>query len=163
MVEALKLWRLFPTQIESDLQINCHGRRISEWHRGTMSSRELLTLLDGLPDDSKFKEASERTFWIVEYQGDDPDLKGKLLEIRALGRKPPSDTELVATFVDWTYDRKLAARTVRELIAARGGADFSNLTEPRDAIVAARQAQKDSERLEQAKSRIHAGLYGYER
>ena len=161
-MEALKLWRLFPTQIRGGLSLY-HHRSIGEWHRGEMSSGELLDLLDELPEDSKFKEAAERTFWVVEYQGDDADLKGKLLQIAAIGRKPPSDTKLVATYVDWTYDRKLAARTVRELIALRGGGDFSNLTEPVEAIMADRQARKDAARVDLGRSQIHSGLYGYEK
>ncbi|GFG74657.1 hypothetical protein [Mycobacterium botniense] len=66
----------------------------------------------------KFKEASERTFRVAEYVGEDKQLTGKLLRIPAAGA-PPKDVKVIATYIDWTYDRKLLARMTREL-AARG-------------------------------------------
>lgn len=47
-------WKLFPRQIECDLSLY-HGRDIGEWHVGTLSSRKLLILLDGLPGESWYK------------------------------------------------------------------------------------------------------------
>lgn len=56
MGEALWLWRQFPRQIASDLS-RFHHRRIADWHDGTMSSYELLELLEFMPDDGAFKAA----------------------------------------------------------------------------------------------------------
>ena len=54
MAEAFLRWRLFAKEIESDLSIY-HHRDISDWHNGGMSSRKLLILTDGLPDESWYK------------------------------------------------------------------------------------------------------------
>lgn len=44
--------RQFPREIEADLLFR--GIDIGEWHRGEMSSRRLLCLIDALPDDSAY-------------------------------------------------------------------------------------------------------------
>lgn len=44
--------RQFPREIEADLLFR--GIDIGDWHRGEMSSRRLLVLVDALPDDSRF-------------------------------------------------------------------------------------------------------------
>ena len=54
MAEAIPRWRLFPREIEHDLSLY-HDRDIGDWHEGRMTSRKLLVLLDGLPDDSWYK------------------------------------------------------------------------------------------------------------
>lgn len=51
--------RNWPNQIESDLQ-RYYQLDIADWHRGDMTSRRLLSLLDGLPDDSAYKTEFER-------------------------------------------------------------------------------------------------------
>lgn len=63
------MWSQYPTEIESDLLPKAD---IHDWHRGTLehgalklSSRRLLVLLDGLPDDSTFKRAGD---WPELYQ-----------------------------------------------------------------------------------------------
>jgi hypothetical protein len=161
VTEAVKLWRLWPTQIESGLS-RYHRRSIGEWLRRdfTMSSRELLVLLDELPDESRFREAAERTFHVAEH-------KGQLLRVRAAGR-PPTDVKIVATYTDWTFDRKLLARNTRELAAMRAdhrsdAPDLSALVEPLDQILAERAAKERAELKADGQSRIHAGLYAYER
>lgn len=50
------VWRQFPRQIASDLS-RFHHRRIAEWHRGDMSSYELLELIEFLPADSAYSIA----------------------------------------------------------------------------------------------------------
>jgi hypothetical protein len=55
-MEAVWLWRQFPRQIASDLS-QFHHRRIAEWHAGTMSSYELLELLEFMPERGAFKTA----------------------------------------------------------------------------------------------------------
>lgn len=47
-------WKLFPREIESDLSLY-HRIDIGDWHEGKVSSRKLLTLLDGLPYESWYK------------------------------------------------------------------------------------------------------------
>lgn len=54
VAEAIPRWRLFPREIEHDLSLY-HNRDIGDWHEGRMTSRKLLVLLDGLPDDSWYK------------------------------------------------------------------------------------------------------------
>lgn len=167
MLEAIKLWRLFPNQIASDLQIHCHGRHIREWHQGRMSSRELLELLDGLPETSKFKEASERTFRVVEYRGPDPELAGALFLTPGYG-KPPKDVAMVAEYVDWTLDRKIAARTVRELVMMRNDGrdttpDLTGLYEPLHEVLAQRERSKRAELAAKARAHVRKGIYAYER
>lgn len=55
-MEALWVWRQFPRQIASDLS-QYHHRRIAEWHKGEMSSYELLELLEYMPERGAFKTA----------------------------------------------------------------------------------------------------------
>lgn len=50
------IWRQFPRQIASDLS-RFHHRRIAEWHRGEMSSYELMELLEFMPDEGAFRRA----------------------------------------------------------------------------------------------------------
>lgn len=45
---------MFPREIECDLSLY-HQRDIGDWHEGRLSSRKLLTLLDGLPSDCWYK------------------------------------------------------------------------------------------------------------
>ena len=63
----IPLWASFPTQIEADLQ-SVYGRRIAEWHRGDMTSRELLSLLNNLPERSAFKGAVRGAPFGVAYE-----------------------------------------------------------------------------------------------
>lgn len=159
MDRALRVWRLFPTQIESDLRIHCHGLRIADWHSGRLSSRELLVLLNGLPEDSEFKKASERTYRIVKYCGDNPELKGKYLRLKAIGA-PPKDCELLVEYLDWTFDQKLQARTVRELAALRPEPDFTGVTEPEQIILANLRAQEMQRLDDSFDAHLMAGLHG---
>lgn len=128
-----------------------------------MSSRELLELLEGLPETSRYKEALERTYRVVRYCGDDPELKAKHgdnnLLMPAVG-KPPTDVTVLAEFVDWTFDRKIAARTVRELIAARGQDDFSNLEEPLTETLASIEAQEKSDKAALVRNRLMGSAFG---
>lgn len=131
-----------------------------------MSSRELLVLLAGLPDTSKFKVASEQTFRIVEYIGDGDD-KGTLQLTPAVGRIS-ADYRVVTEYVDWPHDRKMLARAVKELAAGRADGndyqpDFGGLEEPLAAFMARREADAEAELRLKAKSHIRSGLYGYER
>lgn len=55
VAEALNAVRSYAQEIEADIQAHYPGRHIREWHQGTMSSRELLNLIAGLPYESWFK------------------------------------------------------------------------------------------------------------
>lgn len=68
MVEALRIWRLFPTKIAADLREFYHGVTIGQWHRGEMSSRELLELIEELPVKSRYKGASRGYQFGVDYE-----------------------------------------------------------------------------------------------
>lgn len=132
-----------------------------------MSSRELLELLDGLPETSKFKEASERTFRVVEYRGDDPELKDALFLTPGYGN-PPKDVVVVAEYVDWTLDRKIAARNVRELVMLRNDGrdttpDLAGLYEPLHEALAQRERQKRADLVAKARAHVHKGIYAHER
>lgn len=47
------MWRWYAREIEADLA-RFYRIDIRDWFDGSMESRRLLTLLDGLPDDSSF-------------------------------------------------------------------------------------------------------------
>lgn len=55
---ALAFLKRYPKQIESGLAAEYPGRHIREWHQGRMSSRELLTLIEGMSPDSWFKASA---------------------------------------------------------------------------------------------------------
>lgn len=57
VLEAHWVWRQYPRQIASDLS-QYHHRHIKEWHDGTMSSYELLELLEFMPERGSFKSAA---------------------------------------------------------------------------------------------------------
>lgn len=56
MIVRIRLW---PNEIEADLQRE-YGIDIRDWHRGVLSSRRILVLLENLTDDSRYKAESER-------------------------------------------------------------------------------------------------------
>jgi hypothetical protein len=57
----MTLVRYFPHEIEADLAFR--GIDIADWHQGKMSSRRLLVLLEGLPDDSLYRKARRDGDW----------------------------------------------------------------------------------------------------
>lgn len=65
MPELLPRWRLFAREIECDLSIY-HRLDIGEWHEGRVSSRKVITLLDGLTNDCWYKLSLQR--YIAEYK-----------------------------------------------------------------------------------------------
>lgn len=128
-----------------------------------MSSRELLALLDEVPEHSKFREATERTFWIGEYLGDG-EHHGKLIKLPALGR-PPRDVKVITTYVDWTSERKLLARNTLEIASMRAdGRDYTpdqtGLIEPLAVFLAERKRQEATKLQAVGADHILAGLHG---
>ncbi|UVO12809.1 hypothetical protein NM962_01170 [Mycobacterium sp. SVM_VP21] len=111
MRAALDLWRQLPNETEAALSRYHPGRHIREWHRGEMSSRELLSLLSDLPEDSTFRERAERTHRLVEVDGQ--------LRLYSVLAELPPNAVIEAEFIDWTYDRKIAARTALEIALSR--------------------------------------------
>lgn len=159
MPQAVGLWRHYPNQIEADLALH-YGRSIGEWHRGEMSSRELLVLLAGLPETSTFVTASQRSFRVIDYNG-------AIYLTPALGTLKPG-AKLVAEYVDWTHDRKILARVARELAAGRADGndyqpDFTGVQEPLRQILQDREAAAEDEFISKAREHVRSGLYGYER
>lgn len=65
MEAAIVLWMRFPTELESDLS-EFHRRSIAEWHRGTMSSRELLVLARHMNQHGAFRKAARRGSYTTE-------------------------------------------------------------------------------------------------
>lgn len=76
------MWRQFPTEIESDLSAH-HGRRISEWHRGTMSSRELLVYARHFKETGAYKTALRDGGW-PEFMQVISDLHKEVALLRAM-------------------------------------------------------------------------------
>lgn len=54
VTDAFLIWRWFAREIEADL-LRYYRIDIRDWFTGDMDSRRLLSLLDGLPDESTFK------------------------------------------------------------------------------------------------------------
>lgn len=55
MALAALVWSQWPTEIEADLADRGHD--IMDWHRGAMTSRRLLVLLDNAPDTGPYMRA----------------------------------------------------------------------------------------------------------
>jgi hypothetical protein len=163
VVEALQVWRLFPTLIEAELKHHYPGCSIGQWHRGEMTSRELLVLLRELPDDSKWKERIERTYRVVEKL-EGPN-KGQLFLRPALGEPEPG-VEVIAEYVDWPFDRKLLARNTSEIASMRADGrdydpDMTGLIEPLRKILDDHESQREARRVSRARRHIDAGLLGF--
>lgn len=56
VLEALWIWRQYPRQIANDLS-RFHRREMIEWHRGTLSSYDLLVFLEFMPAEGAFAAA----------------------------------------------------------------------------------------------------------
>ena len=54
VASAFAVWCVFSREIEADL-LRFYRIDIRDWFSGVMDSRRLISLLDGLPDDSSFK------------------------------------------------------------------------------------------------------------
>lgn len=170
MALAISLWRLFPTQIEAGLS-RYHGRRIGEWLADdfTMSSRELLALIEEFPDDSALVKASARTYRVADVNGSFVIFSAVRLDENGLYEpvELPDDAKLVKEFVDWTHDQKIAARHARELAIFRcesRGSDYepdlAGLKEPLRQILDEIVQRKKNENIEGGKSLIRGGLFG---
>lgn len=57
---AIVAWLLGPTALEADLLPKAD---IGDWHRGTLSSRRLLALIEHLPETSAYRLALSETGW----------------------------------------------------------------------------------------------------
>lgn len=125
-----------------------------------MSSRELLALIEEFPESSTFMQARDRGRRLVEH--DD-----KLYLFGAQGRVP-DDGLLIASYVDWTDERKLIGRAIQEIAAMRADGngyqpDFTGLRDPLSQILMDREVKKRSEVVEAARKSIRDELYAYER
>lgn len=157
MLEAIAVWRQFPTQIEAGLTIHAH-RSIGEWHRGEMSSRQLLGLIAELPESSTYRAAADRTMRLCTDPDDGVHLFG------AAGQLPQWATP-ISTFTDWTLDRKIQARIAREIASSRAdhtgdAPDLTGLREPLQQILMNREADQRTKARTGAQSVIRAGLFG---
>jgi hypothetical protein len=155
VLEALTVWILYPTQIESGLSL-FHHRHIREWLTTdfTMSSRELLGLLEELPETSTFKTARDRTYRVVKHGGEIKTFTphGKLAD----------DVELIAeNVVDWTKDQHVQARIARELAIANAHdkADFTGILPPLAELAEVNIAVTDDE-FDARQAAIDAQLNG---
>jgi hypothetical protein len=148
----------FPAQLESGISL-FHHRSIGEWHRGDMSSRELLALIEELPETSTFKIARDRTLRICSHGGD-RECGHKLEFYTFAGRDDlPDCVEHFATVIDWTKAEHVQARIAREVAASRGGdVDFTGLIPPVDAVIQERQERVEDDRYERARAAAMAQL-----
>ena len=122
-----------------------------------MSSRELLALLDDLPEDSTFREKAERTFRLVE-------LASRELRIFPLVGALPEGAKVEATYTDWTMDRKIAARLAQEVALSRADGkdyqpDLDGLREPLHRALSERESRLKRIERDGASSVIKRGLY----
>jgi hypothetical protein len=128
------VWRLFPNQIESDLELH-YGLSIGEWHRGEMRSRRLLVLLNGLPDRSKFKGALRGYPFGVDY-----DWAPEEYRAAAVARQQaPLNND-----GDLTVTRKV----------------YEGYFSPVERKLLEDKQQADSELIDKARKHIRAGAYG---
>lgn len=154
MLDALKIWRLYPTQIESGLSLFTR-HDIGEWFRGELSSRKLLVLLEELPEKSRFKEARDRTYRLVKHEGE-------LKAFTPYGTLPDG-VELVAdNVVDWTQAEHVWARIARESAVGNYGADadFTGLIPPLDKWSTDEQIAVDDDHFRAISNSIEAQLSG---
>ncbi len=137
MREALWIWRQYPRQIASDLS-QYHHRRIKEWHDGSMSSYELLELLEFMPERGAFKTAARGG----EYSGEEkvwaqianeiavlrasflPKVKGEeygsqihlsALKLRELAEKAEAQTEVRESFYSFAAKPGVAKRNTPDV------------------------------------------------
>jgi hypothetical protein len=55
VTDAFSIWCVYCREIEADL-LRFYNQDIRDWYLGSIDSRRLLTLLDGLPEESSFKK-----------------------------------------------------------------------------------------------------------
>lgn len=135
MAPAIALWRLFPTQIEADLQQFYNGRRIAEWHRGEMSSRELLALLNGLPDRSKYKGAFRGYQFGVDYEWAPEEYRQAAI---ARQQAPLNDDG------DMSVSKML----------------YEAYFSPVERLAMETKQQREADRVDRARKFVHAGMLG---
>jgi hypothetical protein len=135
--EALWIWRQYPREIASDLS-QYHHRRIKEWHDGSMSSYELLELLEFMPERGAFKTAArggeysqEEKVWVqianelaVIRAGFMPKVKGEEygsqlhyspLKLQEMIEKADAQTEVRESFYSFAALPGVAERNTPEV------------------------------------------------
>ena len=135
-MEALWLWRQYPRQIASDLS-QYHHRRIKEWHDGSMSSYELLELLEFMPERGAFKTAARggefsgeekvwvqvanelavlRAAWVPKVEGSEygSQIHYSPLRLKEMAEKYDAQTRVRESFYALT-GRKHSKRGVQKL------------------------------------------------
>lgn len=79
MLLAVWVWRQHPNEIEASIRKEYPNDDIMDWHRGTMSSRRLLVLIEGLSDRSPYKREISATGW-----PEDTEILAKLHEVSSM-------------------------------------------------------------------------------
>lgn len=98
---ALQTVKAYPQQIESGLAQYYH-RDVGEWHRGELSSRKLLILLNGMPSDS--------WFWsTVRYDRERFEEQAKIDEALEVKRRNVSELYASVPKDKWPVERKRKA------------------------------------------------------
>jgi hypothetical protein len=132
--EAIPLWATFPKQIEASLRAHYHDCNIGQWHSGELSSRELLVLLEAMPDDSEYKLARagypygvEKDWTPMRY------LAARLVAETAIQASTSFDpTGLVGPVEQAVVDMKAAGEWPPEWWPEDKKAAAEELTEPHD-------------------------------
>ena len=110
--------RFFPHEIEADLAA-VYNVDIADWHCGVLSSRRLLVLLEGLPDDARFNVARRDGDW-----SDEQYLQASLInEVRLLrvDQAALKGHKMEATLLESPAQREAAAEKAAENNALRTG------------------------------------------
>jgi hypothetical protein len=163
VLEVLPSWIAFPRQIESGLRAHFHGANIGQWHRGEMSSRELLVLLDGMPEESEYKRALDGYPYGVERDW----TKGEYRQARMVAEAAVANRSLDLDELVGPIESAIAAMRKRndwppawwsddvraKVIKAEADARLS------DEAAAARSAMPD-EQFDAATSAIENQLFG---
>lgn len=117
--DALLIWRWYCREIEADFQHH-YNIDIADWVRGHMTSRRLIALLDGLPEESMFKRWAVRGGDWSEAQYLQARLVNEVALSRADGKgytpqlvKSPAQT--AAADDDAEYRRHRHEQTLKEL------------------------------------------------
>lgn len=134
-----------------------------------MSSADLLALIQEFPEESELVKSCARTYRVADQDGAYTVYSAVKLDGDGLFEpvEIPEGAKVIAEFLDWTHDQKIAARHARELAVfrceSRGGdyePDLTGLKEPLRQILDGIVRRNKNENIEGGKSLIRGGLFG---
>lgn len=144
----------FPKQIEAGLKAHYHGVTIGQWHRGELSSRELLVLIEGFPEDSWYKRSLDGYSYGVERDWTKAEyLAARLVAETAAARGDFDPTGLVSPVEQAIADMKASGQWPPKWWSDKAKARVA-------AEDSAPKQQSEDETRQAVSSLIHAQLYG---